>query len=163
MRLAAAGLALLLAVDAAAAPATPAAPAFRAEDRVIFTAEAARKVWAQLLRPPAGPPWTPALAHVQALEKRLPDYLRHHLPPEYLEFHWKERPLWERAPGYKRQYVGIRRNGRRAIYANFFCDNNSPNWRTIPVDVDDGGDCYFQIEYDVDKATFSDLSINGDA
>ena len=130
---------------------------------MIFTAEAARKVWARLLRPPAGPPWTPALADVRALEQRLPDYLRRHLPPGYWEFHSKDRPLWERAPGYKRQYVGIRKNGRRAIYANFFCDDDSPNWRTTPVDVDDGGDCYFQVEYDVDKATFSDLSINGDA
>jgi len=158
MRIAAAAVALVLADGAAAAP----TPSFRDEDRVIFTAEAARKVWARLLRPPAGPPWTPALADVRALEQRLPNYLRHHLPPGYWEFHSKDRPLWERAPGYKRQYVGIRRNGRRAIYANFFCDAG-PSWRTAPVDVDDGGDCYFQIEYDVDKAAFSDLSINGDA
>ena len=159
MRIAAAGLALLLAVDAAAA----ASPAFRAEDRVIFTAEAAGKAWAWKFRPPAGPPWTPALADVLALEKRLPDYLRRQLAAEYGKRRPKDPPpLWERAPGYKRQYVGIRPNGHRLIHGNFFCEVDNLPWRTSPILVDDGGDCYFQVEYDAEKGTFSNLMVNGD-
>lgn len=160
MRTAAASIALLLAATAVAAP--PQA-SFRAEDRVIFTAEAARTAWAWMFKPPAGPPWTPALADVLALEQRLPDYLRGQLAPQYRGRKPKKPPLWERAPGYRRQYVGIGRNDRRLIYANFFCRSDNPNWRTMPVEVDDGGDCYFQVEYDVEKATFSNLSINGEA
>jgi hypothetical protein len=161
MRIAAAGLALLLAADAAAAAPTS---KFRDEDRVIVTAEAAVKEWSWMFR--AHPAfWTPALADALALEQRLPDYLRRRVPSEYRRAGWKppSPPLWERAPSYKRQYVGIRRKGRRVIYANFFCAGSEDSWRTRPVSVDDGGDCYFQVEYDVDRRTFSELSINGDA
>ena len=161
MRIAAAAVALLLAAGAAAA-ATPST--FRDEDRVIFTAEVALKEWSGMFRAPAAF-WTPALADALALEQRLPDYLRRKVPPQYRRRGWKppSPPLWERAPSYKRQFVGIRPKGRRVIYANFFCEGSEDYWRTRPVSVDDGGDCYFQVEYDVDKRTFSELQINGDA
>jgi hypothetical protein len=101
---------------------------------------------------------------VLALERRLPDYMRAELDRQARAYDYprdKKNPLWERAKTYKRQYVGVRRQKRRIIYANFFCDASGSNWRTTRVDVDDGGDCYFQVEYDVDKRTFADLSVNG--
>ena len=51
------------------------------------------------------------------------------------------------------------------IYANFFCELFSfqPNWHVVPVSVDDGGDCYFSVEYDVKRGTFSNLMVNGSA
>jgi hypothetical protein len=159
MRIPVVGVAIVLAVSSAAA-----APAAGwSEDHAIFTAEAAQKAWGSLFRSGATP-WTPDLADVLALEKRLPGYMRVELDRQARVRDFpidKKNPLWERAKTYKRQYVGIRRQKRRIVYANFFCDASGTNWRATPVDVDDGGDCYFQVEYDVDKKTFADLSLNG--
>jgi hypothetical protein len=151
------GLALALAVGASAV----AAAATWSADRAIFTAEAARTKWSCLFRAGATP-WTPAAGDVDALEQRLPDHLRAALPRQRPARGGKA-PLWERATAYKRQYVGVRRDGRRIVHANFFCDAWKKDWRTEPIVVLDGGDCYFQIEYDVDKASFSNLQINGEA
>jgi hypothetical protein len=161
MRIALAGVAMVLAVRAAtAAPATN-----WSDDRVIFTAEAARKSWGSLFRP-GTTAWTPALADVLALERRLPEYMRVELDRQARQRDWpmdKKNPLWDRAKTYKRQYVGVRRQKQRIIYANFFCDPLGTDWRITPVEVDDGGDCYFQVEYDVEKRSFADLSLNGSA
>jgi hypothetical protein len=154
-----AGVAMVLAVSVA----TAAPAATWSEERAIFTAEAAQKSWPALFRSGATP-WTPARADVLALEQRLPEYMRVELDRQARARDYpidKKNPLWERAKTYKRQYVGIRRQKQRIVYANFFCNASGSNWRTTPVDVDDGGDCYFQVEYDVDKRTFADLSLNG--
>lgn len=159
VRNAAAVVALWLVVSAARA----AAAADWSEERAIFTAEAARKSWASLYRFRSGStPWTPALDDVLALEKALPDYIRGEFTRQRRQLKSKN-PLWERAKTYKRQYVGIRYKARRAVYANFFCTDFGVNWRTEPIGVDDGGDCFFTVEYDVDKGTFSNFIVNGKA
>jgi hypothetical protein len=132
----------------------PGGAATRPEDRVIFEREAARK-WMSG-RSDTGELWTPALADVTALEAKLPAYLRASYKDQSKE------PLWKRAPGYKRQYFGITYQGARVIYANFFCDAPA-SWRTVLVDVDDGGDCYFSVKYDAKRGTFQDLMVNGEA
>ena len=142
------------------------------QDRAIIPAETARKQWAWLYRSGATP-WTPALADVLALEKGLPDYIRHELNRQRRDPNRdpdsdprSKNPLWERAKRYKRQFVGVQSEGakgRRTVFANFFCNDWGRNWRTEPISVDDGGDCYFTVEYDVGKGTFSNLSINGEA
>ena len=156
MRIVEASVALLLAAASAVAPA-----ATWSTERAIFTAEVARKQWPWLYRAGATP-WTPAAADVEALEQRLPDHLRAALARQRPARGGKA-PLWERAKTYKRQYVGVRRDGRRIVFANFFCRAWKEDWRTEPIVVEDGGDCYFQVEYDVDKASFSNLQINGEA
>jgi hypothetical protein len=161
MRIRLAGVATMLAVSAA----TAAPAATWSDERAIFTAEAARKSWGSLFRS-GETPWTPELADALALERRLPAYMRVELDRQARARDFpidKKNPLWERAKTYKRQYVGVRRQKQRIIYANFFCDASGSNWRSTRVDVDDGGDCYFQVEYDVDKRTFADLSLNGSA
>jgi hypothetical protein len=158
----------LLPVLAAATFAASGAPATgtsaRAEDRAIFPADLARQKWAWLAKPPDAF-WTPALADVVKLEAGLPTYLRGRAARRVAAASGPQtNPLWKRAPGYKRQYVGVRRRGRAVIYANFFCEA-SPNvdWHREPVDVDDGGDCYFQVEYDVTTGRFDNLAVNGGA
>jgi hypothetical protein len=144
-----------------AAPPPPEATATRPEDRVIFDREATRKALTGRAMG-RGELWTPALADVTALEQKLPAYLRR----AYKDQDRRREPLWKRAPHYKRQYLGITQKGERTIYANFFCEIFGPHpedWKTILVDVDDGGDCYFQVEYDVKAGTFHDLSVNGEA
>ena len=101
--------------------------------------------------------WTPVKEDVRKLEEKIEFHLR--------KVSDKRSPaLWSKLAEYKRQYAGIVEGGRRKIYANFFCNSAKiTDWKTRPVAVEDGGDCFFQIKYDVDAATFSDLYINGEA
>lgn len=101
--------------------------------------------------------WTPAKEDVLKLEEKIEFHLR--------KAGDKRSPaLWIKLAEYKRQYAGIVENGRRKIFANFFCNGAKiTDWKTRPVAAEDGGDCFFQIKYDVDAGTFSDLYINGDA
>jgi hypothetical protein len=139
-------------------------PATRADDRAIFPRELAREKWARL-----GDStlefWTPALGDVLKLEERLPTYLRDDREARRAAEGCcpQSDPLWRRAPGYKRQYVGIVRRGHRRVYANFFCEAPTYDWHRDPVDVDDGGDCYFQVEYDVATGRFDNIAVNGGA
>jgi len=154
-----AAMILTTAVEGRAAPPPAAVPATRPEDRVIFDAKATRK-WMPAMA--ESELWTPALADVLALEQNLPGYLR-----EHRDAHENpgKGPLWKRAPAYKRQYFGISRRGARVIYANFFCRpfEQGQDWHHVPVQVNDGGDCYFSITYDVRQGTFKDLVVNGEA
>jgi hypothetical protein len=100
--------------------------------------------------------WTPGKDEVLKLEGKLESYLKKAAA--------KRSPnLWSKLAAYKRQYVGITRNGRRVIFANFFCNAFDVDWKTKPVSVSDGGDCYFTVLYDPGPAAFSDLQINGEA
>jgi hypothetical protein len=160
---------------AAPAPAPPTVTATRPQDRVIFKADATRKLFP---RGVTGAVWTPTLTDVLALEEKLPAYLREHYeslgepdksrPKEPL---WKRAPgsrfrtppLWNRAPGYKRQYFGFTRQGERVVFANFFCHaTRGDHWKTDEVGYMDGGDCYFNVRYDPKLGVFYDFIVNGD-
>jgi hypothetical protein len=100
--------------------------------------------------------WTPGRSSVLKLEERIEAYLKKAAA--------KRSPaLWSKLAKYKRQYVGVMRNGRKVIFINFFCDAFNADWKNNPVAVDDGGDCFFNLLYDPDSYAFSDLQINGEA
>ena len=100
--------------------------------------------------------WTPSKEDVIKLEERIETYLKKAAA--------KNSPqLWSKLAPYKRQYVGITRNNRRLIFANYFCNAFDVDWKTTAVAVLDGGDCFFTVVYDVARAAFSDLQINGEA
>jgi hypothetical protein len=163
-----------------APPAPEPTPATKAADRAIFDQELSREKWGFMFRLPTGF-WTPSLPEIMKMEERLPTYLREQLdaapasrrgargrgaagrrvapepPPP------AKPPLWKRAFAYKRQYVGLVKAGRHVIWGNFFCTPPRADWRHEPAMVDDGGDCYFQVEYDVDTGRFSGLMVNGEA
>ena len=71
--------------------------------------------------------------------------------------------MWERLDEYQRQYIGLERGGKEIIYGNFFCDNGGVDWRQKFLFMIDGGECYFQVEYDVESGLFIKLRINGEA
>jgi len=52
--------------------------------------------------------------------------------------------------------------GKKIIYGNFFCSEED-NWRQEFVMVIDGGDCYFQVEYDVGSEKLIKLIVNGES
>lgn len=100
--------------------------------------------------------WTPGEADVLALEAGLAAFLQAAAPEASPE-------LWRKQPTYKRQYAGLLRDGRRLVYASFFCDTHGEAWRREPLFVLDGGDCFFQLTFDVERGTYGDLMVNGEA
>jgi hypothetical protein len=100
--------------------------------------------------------WTPAEQDVLALEAGLAAFLRDAAPE-------RSPDLWQKQPTYKRQYIGLLRDGKRLVYASFFCSTEGDGWRSQVLFVLDGGDCFFQLTYDVERDTYGDLMVNGDA
>jgi hypothetical protein len=65
---------------------------------------------------------------------------------------------------YRRQYVGIVVDGEKHIWCNlFFFDDSFPNWERVPVDVDDGGNHFWQIEYVLLKDECINFYVHGEA
>ena len=100
--------------------------------------------------------WTPSENDVVALEDGLGAYLQNN-PDRF----YGGTPVWERLDDYNRQYIGMVLDGKKIIYANYFCDSTETDWRKDFVFVMDGGDCFFQFKYDMDSAEFFDLQVNG--
>ncbi|MCC6993748.1 MAG: hypothetical protein IT370_03860 [Deltaproteobacteria bacterium] len=64
---------------------------------------------------------------------------------------------------YKSQWVGFMVGTRRLLYGNFFCDDFGHAWKTSPLSVDDGGDCFLQVVFEPATDAFFQLMINGNA
>lgn len=105
--------------------------------------------------------WTPAESDIIQMEEKLPLFLETngHVGTPYGD----DPPLWDRLPEYNRQYLGIEIDGKRLIVANYFCDTFGSKWQEEPVIVMDGGDCFFEIRYDIENADFMSILINGEA
>lgn len=102
--------------------------------------------------------WTPAEEDIQALEGKLDSFLR-----ENAELFSRQPPVWEQLSDYQRQYAGVIINDKRVIYGNFFCTETGVDWREEWVFVLDGGDCFFQLQFDVETKIFIGLTVNGEA
>jgi hypothetical protein len=106
-------------------------------------------------------------SEIADLEARLPRALR----TDRVRRVSTDNPLAERAASYLRQYIGyVDRHGRRWIWGNFMCrDPMEPvaehrgRWRTRLVHMNDGGDCFFSLEYSPESHRFRYLIVNGDA
>ncbi|NOK63226.1 MAG: hypothetical protein GFH27_549325n66 [Chloroflexi bacterium AL-W] len=122
---------------------------------VIFNDQMAQESSVQFLRNNIDGFWTPTQEDVLQLEAGLAAYLQQTAKPEH------ER-IWQELPDYKRPYVGITQDGQPSIYTNFFC-TEFDNWEDTLVDVDDGGKCFFQVQYSVENDQFFDLQVNGEA
>lgn len=68
-----------------------------------------------------------------------------------------------RVDGYGRQYFGVERDGRRFLVIHAFCvaDFNPADLTKALVTVADGGDCFFEVYYDVRERQFVGIAING--
>lgn len=152
------GAALLLGV---CAPVASARIAQGDPDIAILPAAAIAEMLAPCSREAPAPGkgnWTPGIGEIKKLEAELPDALA--------QAKIREPGAIRGAPqGWKRQYVGIIRNGRRYIYGNFIpkgeVEPSMTNWRREPVRICDGGPAFFGVEYDVEKARVTHLAFNG--
>ena len=102
--------------------------------------------------------WTPSSEDIWRLEDQIAEYLSQNADAFY-----RQPPVWQRLDEYQRQYIGLERGGRRLIYGNFFCNNMDLNWLQDLVVVEDGGECYFQVEYDLESEVFTMLMVNGES
>jgi hypothetical protein len=103
--------------------------------------------------------WTPGEEEIIALEEGLEPYLREEAGDTYPR-------LSEELSSYKRQYFGIVNEGEREILGFFFCDadyDSFDDWQDELVAVMDGGDCFFQLHYNVETDSFHNLSVHGEA
>jgi len=107
--------------------------------------------------------FTPTRAEIEKLEAGLPDMLRDALKGQPAQ----SPPLWERVSKYRRQYLAyVDSSDKPWIWGNFMCVNagrvGSDAWRKTIVDVDDGGDCFFNVEFSPETGKFRRFQINGD-
>ena len=89
---------------------------------------------------------------VVTLENHLPAYLQKEAPD-----------IAANLSQYKRQYIGFWRQGKPYVLINAFCDDLGMDWQNEIVDVLDGGDCFFNVEYNMAEASFARLRIHGEA
>jgi hypothetical protein len=136
----------------------PMAPLATPELRVIVAAAAGRDFY--FFRPEPASFFTPSDREVADLEAKLPAFLRASHPASRRP----TVPLAERMPKYMRQYVGfVDLSGTRRIWGNFFCDSfGGTDWRTHAILVKDGGDCFFNVQFDPATGTFNALMVNGE-
>ena len=99
--------------------------------------------------------WTPERGQVAALEAAIPPYLESAAP--------EGSRLRRGLRGYRAQYIGILRGDREVVFANFFCDDFGRDIDLQMIVVDDGGDCFFTVEFDPADESFDQLSINGES
>jgi hypothetical protein len=128
------------------------------QDWVIFTNKQAEKMGLGAWLANSDSFWTPSEDDILILEEKLGGYLSQNISL----FNYHE-PVWERLGDYQRQYIGIQSDGSKIIYGNYFCDNHGKNWRQEFVSVLDGGNCYFQVEYDIQQGDFTMLMVNGES
>ena len=102
--------------------------------------------------------WTPSEDDILKLEGKIAGYLS-----QNSSYFYRQPPVWERLDEYQRQYIGVEREGRPIIYGNYFCNSGGVDWRQKLVFVIDGGECFFQVEYDVESGLFIKLQVNGEA
>jgi hypothetical protein len=103
------------------------------------------------------PAWTPTPSEVARAERGLRGFIRSLGSRVYDYGHG---PLYRRLGSYGRQYVGIMREGRRAIWINLF-DVDSPFYergseRQTLIKVHACGDCNAEVYYDVDRGVYFD-------
>ena len=125
-------------------------------DWVIFTREQAEEMGLGSWLVESAGFWTPSENDIIILEESIAVYLS-----EKSFLFYGEPPEGEQLAAYQRQFIGIEHDGSRIIYGNYFCNSLGIDWRQKIVSVDDGGDCYFQVKYDVDSGMFTMLMVNG--
>ncbi len=101
--------------------------------------------------------WTPMPTDVQALEAGLEDFLNASKDARV------DTELLARLPTYTRQYVGIVEAGQHKIYALYYCNFPIADLQESVQLVSDAGNCFFQLKYNVQDRSFSELTVNGEA
>ena len=97
--------------------------------------------------------WEPTQEDIDIAEPIIVDFIK-----------IKNKKIFSNLGRYKCQYFGIFKDNKKRIYCNFFYfTEDIKDWKSKPIEVDDGGDCYFQLEYDVENKECLNFRVNGKA
>ena len=95
--------------------------------------------------------WTPTAEQIIKVQPSLLKYIEK-----------SNKIIYNNINNYRCQFFGIIVNEKKRIYCNFFWITDFyKDWQTKPVIVDDGGNHYFQLEYDVKTGKCLNFSVNG--
>jgi hypothetical protein len=77
---------------------------------------------------------------------------------EFLESRYKLK-----MDGFKRQYVPIiNSEGQKEVWINLFCDDfGMQHWKSELFEVEDGGNCHYNLKINLETKKYYALSING--
>jgi hypothetical protein len=99
--------------------------------------------------------WSPTQHDAQRASDGIPAFLQSKSPKIAAKF-----------SGYYGQLFGVTDGGARKIRLLFFC-RLEPSlldvWTKVAVIVNDGGDCYFNVDFDPSSGAYSNFRVNGDA
>ncbi len=62
---------------------------------------------------------------------------------------------------YSGVFVGTIVNGHRQVWASYSCAQHTPCSERVGAIEFDGGDCYFQVDFDLETRRYKNLVING--
>ncbi|WP_310396314.1 hypothetical protein [Hymenobacter sp.] len=97
--------------------------------------------------------------HNEAQEKEFRDMMGAHP-----EIPFKKERYFISLPAYKRQLIAVTdARGEKQVWVNCFCEGSESYWRKEVVDVDDGGNCFFNVKINLTQATWYDMMVNGSA
>ena len=102
------------------------------------------------------PFWKPEIEHIEGLQRGLRAVLRESADE-------RAGMILEQFGDYRLQYVGITRDGRRAIAVSGFCRalwSDFPDWQTRLVTIRGGGTCFWGATCNPDTKECVGLSIN---
>ncbi len=84
--------------------------------------------------------------------------------------HYKKEDFIVDLKNYYRQYVAvINENNEKEVWISCFCKDfftyseDPQRWRTEIIQIDDGGNCVFNLKINITKRTYYDFYVNGDA
>ena len=97
--------------------------------------------------------WTPSQDDILKMEEQLNIYLQNFVGQNVLK----------NLSSYKRQYIGVVKEESKLLLGNYFCEASGIDWKQQPVIVDDGGNCYFQTELDMDSGQIIYFMVNGES
>jgi hypothetical protein len=81
---------------------------------------------------------------------------------EYPNYKFKKNNFIIDLKRYKRQYIAITNSkDEREVWINCFCSDMSINWRKEIVEVEDGGNCYFNLKINLTTGKYYELRVNG--
>ena len=110
--------------------------------------------------------WEPSIDDVSRAETCIRQFLVSVQHDPQLDTYQKERAAFilKNLEKYRRQYVGIVVNGEKRIWCNLFLSDHSfPDWERVPVYMIDGGEYFWQIEYDLLKDECINFYVHGEA
>ena len=100
---------------------------------------------------------------IAVFEKALIPYLKKTLPKFGPPLRDGGKNILKNLSQYKRQYYCGVRGSQKYIHADFFCDTVGFDWKKERIGVEDGGDCFFGVEYDIKTGKFFNMYVNGEA